>query len=194
MTQNYELYFIVDPSLGDVGILNQITAVENLLTIELLPTSITKEIEGLKRLAYPINGHKTGYYVSIKMDIELANVRNISKIEKKFMIVDGVMRYMILNTTDDNKIMTKESLNKSEIRNHRLLNKGRANKICLTSFLGMKVIDFKDIEFLTQFASPYHKIFDKSRTGTSAKMQRKIDTAIKRARHMGLMAFTPQFN
>lgn len=194
MIQNYELYFIVNPALGDLGIANQIKAVETLLTTELAPVNMTTEVEGLKRLAYPINGHKTGHFVSIKMDLELATVRNISKIEKKFMIVDGVMRYMILNLTEDNKIMAKESLNKSEIRNHRLLNKGRANKICLTSFLGMKVIDFKDIEFLRQFASPYHKIFDKSRTGSSAKMQRKIDTAIKRARHMGLMAFTPQMD
>ena len=50
--------------------------------------------------------------------------------------------------------------------------------------------DYKDTQTLRRFIYPYGKIIPKRRSGACAKHQRKIATAIKRARIMALMPFT----
>ena len=50
-------------------------------------------------------------------------------------------------------------------------------------------VDYKDTELLSRFVSERGKILPRRVTGTSAKNQRKVTTAIKRARVMALMPF-----
>ncbi len=53
----------------------------------------------------------------------------------------------------------------------------------------IKYIDYKDIEILKKFLNPNGKIISHKRTGVTAKNQRELSTAIKRARFMGLLPF-----
>ena len=53
----------------------------------------------------------------------------------------------------------------------------------------IKYIDYKDIEILKKFLNPNGKIISHKRTGVTAKNQRELTTAIKRARFMGLLPF-----
>jgi len=53
----------------------------------------------------------------------------------------------------------------------------------------MGYIDYKDIKLLRRFVSKYMKIESGKRTGASAKFQRALTLAIKRARHMALLPF-----
>jgi len=50
-------------------------------------------------------------------------------------------------------------------------------------------IDYKDIDVLKKFINPQGRIMARKRTNTSAKHQRDLATAIKRARFMGLLPF-----
>ena len=50
-------------------------------------------------------------------------------------------------------------------------------------------IDFKDVDLLKRFITERGKILPRRITGTSAKYQRKLAIAIKRARHMALLPF-----
>lgn len=52
-----------------------------------------------------------------------------------------------------------------------------------------KAIDYKDVEALKRFVNPSAKIINKRRSNLSAKNQRKVATAVKRARYMGLLPF-----
>ena len=52
-------------------------------------------------------------------------------------------------------------------------------------------IDHKDPALLGQFITERHKIVPSRVTGTCAKHQRALTTAIKRARILALLAFTP---
>ena len=54
----------------------------------------------------------------------------------------------------------------------------------------MKEIDYKEVELLRKFVSSQSKIIDPRHTGVCAKHQRKLSEAIKRARFLGLLAFT----
>ncbi|MGY5139622.1 30S ribosomal protein S18 [Mycoplasmopsis gallinarum] len=51
-------------------------------------------------------------------------------------------------------------------------------------------VDYKDVEFLNKFVTGTGQIKAHSATGTCAKDQRKVATAIKRARFMALMPYS----
>jgi small subunit ribosomal protein S18 len=50
-------------------------------------------------------------------------------------------------------------------------------------------IDYKDVELLKRFISPRGKILPRRITGVSAKYQRKLTRAIKRARAIALLPY-----
>lgn len=62
-------------------------------------------------------------------------------------------------------------------------------KVCYFTKNHIKYIDYKDVDFLKKYISPSGKITPKRITGTSAKYQRRLATAIKRARYMALLPF-----
>ncbi|MDR0899328.1 MAG: 30S ribosomal protein S18 [Lactobacillaceae bacterium] len=53
----------------------------------------------------------------------------------------------------------------------------------------IEYVDYKDVELLRRFIAENGKILPSRITGTSSKNQRKIATAVKRARIMGLLPF-----
>lgn len=66
----------------------------------------------------------------------------------------------------------------------------KKQKQCHFRSQNIKYIDYKDIDLLKRFVSSQAKIIDPKYTGTSAKYQRQLAVAIKRARHMALLPFT----
>ena len=50
-------------------------------------------------------------------------------------------------------------------------------------------IDYKSLELLDRCLSPQGQILSRRRTGLTAKRQRELKQAIKRARHIGLFPF-----
>jgi len=50
-------------------------------------------------------------------------------------------------------------------------------------------IDYKDIHVLKEFINPNGRIIARKRTGVSAKMQKQLASAIKRARFMALIPY-----
>ena len=63
-------------------------------------------------------------------------------------------------------------------------------KICRFTADGVAYIDYKDVKTLRNLVSERGKIIPRRVTGTSARFQRQLTTAIKRARHMALMPYT----
>ncbi len=70
--------------------------------------------------------------------------------------------------------------------------RGRKPKKKVCSFCVDKVmhIDYKDISKLRRFISERAKIQPRRITGTCAKHQRQLTTAIKRARHIALLPYS----
>lgn len=62
-------------------------------------------------------------------------------------------------------------------------------KYCRFRKNGIKYIDYKDANFLMKFINEQGKILPRRITGTSLKFQRKISTAVKRARHLALLPY-----
>jgi len=72
--------------------------------------------------------------------------------------------------------------------------KGKKRKPCPFTVGGFKAkeIDYKDIDVLERFITERGKILPRRITGVSAKHQRYLTTAIKRARMMALLPFVAE--
>lgn len=67
--------------------------------------------------------------------------------------------------------------------------KGR-RKVCTFCVEKTDFIDYKDVAKLRRFTSERAKILPRRITGTCAKHQRELTTAIKRARQIALLPYT----
>ena len=65
----------------------------------------------------------------------------------------------------------------------------RRRKSCPFSAKDAPVIDYKDVRLLQGFMSERGKIVPSRITAGSAKKQRELAKAIKRARHLGLLPY-----
>lgn len=65
-------------------------------------------------------------------------------------------------------------------------------KVCYFTKNKIEYIDYKDVELLKRFISANGKIIPRRVTGTRAKYQRMLATAIKRARQMALLPYVSE--
>ena len=75
--------------------------------------------------------------------------------------------------------LVNEPIDKSVVR----------KKYCRFKKSGIKYIDYKNPDFLLKLVNEQGKILPRRLTGTSLKFQRKVATAIKRARLLALMPY-----
>ena len=66
----------------------------------------------------------------------------------------------------------------------------RRRKFCRFTAEGVKEIDYKDLETLKAYISETGKIVPSRITGTKARYQRQLATAVKRARFLALLPYT----
>ncbi len=86
-------------------------------------------------------------------------------------------------------------MNKNNIRsgnalmNESIHQNANRKKYCRFKKFGIKHVDYKDPDFLKGFLNNQGKILPRHITGTSLKYQKRVSTAIKRARHLGILPF-----
>ena len=68
----------------------------------------------------------------------------------------------------------------------------KRRKYCRFTALGVKEIDYKDLETLKGYITETGKIMPSRNTGTKARYQRLLAAAIKRARFLALLPYTDQ--
>lgn len=66
----------------------------------------------------------------------------------------------------------------------------RRRKFCRFTAEGVTEIDYKDLETLKAYVSESGKIVPSRITGTKARYQRQLATAVKRARFLALLPYT----
>jgi len=76
-------------------------------------------------------------------------------------------------------------------RPERPMNRDRRprRKVCAFCADKIKMIDYKDTQRLRRYLSERGKIVPRRVTGTCARHQRQLTTAIKRARHLALLPY-----
>jgi len=68
----------------------------------------------------------------------------------------------------------------------------RRRKYCRFTAEGITEIDYKDVELLKGFVTETGKIVPSRITGTKARYQRQLASAIKRSRYIALLPYTDQ--
>ncbi|AKS41841.1 30S ribosomal protein S18 [Wenzhouxiangella marina] len=66
----------------------------------------------------------------------------------------------------------------------------RRRKYCRFTVEGIEHVDYKDVDLLKDFVGETGKIVPSRITGTKAKYQRQLATAIKRARYLALLPYS----
>lgn len=66
---------------------------------------------------------------------------------------------------------------------------GTKGRFCFFKKTGIKHIDYKDADFLLKLVNEQGKILPRRITGTSAKYQKRVNKAIKRARHIAVLPY-----
>ncbi|MBQ8029002.1 MAG: 30S ribosomal protein S18 [Clostridia bacterium] len=69
-------------------------------------------------------------------------------------------------------------------------NRKSRKKVCAFCVEKAETIDYKDVAKLRKFTSDRAKILPRRVTGTCAKHQRELTTAIKRARQVALLPYS----
>ena len=77
-------------------------------------------------------------------------------------------------------------------RGDRRPNRKGRRKVCVFCVEKVDYIDYKDIGKLRKFTSERAKILPRRVTGTCARHQRELTTAIKRARQVALLPYTAE--
>lgn len=65
----------------------------------------------------------------------------------------------------------------------------RQRPTCPFKAAGVEYIDYKDTETLKRYINEQGKLLPRRVTGVSARFQRQLTTAVKRARHVALLPF-----
>ena len=68
----------------------------------------------------------------------------------------------------------------------------RRKKYCRFTAENIETIDYKDLELLKAYVTETGKIVPSRITGTSARYQRQLATAVKRARYLSLLPYSDQ--
>ena len=73
--------------------------------------------------------------------------------------------------------------------NESVFRRPTGRKYCRFKKLGIKYVDYKNTSFLMRFLNEQGKILPRRLTGNSLKYQKKLATAVKRARQLALLPY-----
>lgn len=65
----------------------------------------------------------------------------------------------------------------------------KKDKYCRFRKSGIKYVDYKNPDFLIKFINEQAKLLPRRVTGTSQKYQKKVNKAVKRARHLAILPY-----
>ncbi len=94
--RTYELTFIVRPDVSENDLTDTVEQVQKWVT------DLGNEVQrvdhwGRRRLAYPINDHREGYYVLLELSM---SPETINEIERNLKLNDAIIRYLLVRAND----------------------------------------------------------------------------------------------
>ena len=89
---NYEVMFIIDPTLEDEAKEATVETVKGIIEADGAVDKV--DVWGMRKLAYPIQKKNEGYYVVIEFK---ANPTLPKELDRRLRISDNVIRHLIIN-------------------------------------------------------------------------------------------------
>ncbi|MHB1453216.1 MAG: 30S ribosomal protein S6 [Saccharofermentanales bacterium] len=95
MSRKYEVVFVLNPKLGEEGIVSTYNKIKNL--IETSATLEGVDEWGRKRLAYEIDDQREGIYYLVRFTAE---AEFPAELERVLKLTEGVMRFLVTRQDD----------------------------------------------------------------------------------------------
>jgi len=209
----YEVVYIFDPALDEDGV------EERLERFHSTVTDAGGEIEavdhwGNRQLAYPVEGHGTGYYAVTQF---LVDPSSLPELERVLRLEDDLIRYLLVlnegeptsgmsvlaprapgdalddedEEEDDEPVDEDDEEYEDEEEDDDSppeFEKGRGRRRRHDG-PSIELLNYKDVETLSRFITEQGKILPKRTTKVSAAFQRQLGKAVKRARYLALVPY-----
>lgn len=94
--RSYELTFIVHPDVEDEGLASVVEKVSQFITASSGQVTNVNHW-GRRRLAYPIQKQREGYYVLMHVQLDPAS---INELERNLKLTEQVIRYLLVRVDD----------------------------------------------------------------------------------------------
>lgn len=205
----YEVVYILNPALDEASV----TA--KLEKFHALATSQGGEVQavdhwGNRQLAYPVKKQSSGYYAVAQFT---AAADALPEFERLLKLDDEVLRYLLVinegEPTTGQSIMAdvperardEDDEDEDEDEDDDEVRGGRGDDNAPPEFSGSRgrrrrmegpkilVLNYKDVTTLSHFITEQGKILPKRTTKVTASFQRKLGSAVKRARYLALLPY-----
>jgi ribosomal protein S18/ribosomal protein S6 len=179
--RNYETIIIFKTGATEANVATITKKLEKVISKK--PGKVAKKDEwGNKTLAYPIKKEKQGKYVVWHYSQE---PKVLAEVDKALRYEEDILRYTTLVADEElEKHLTEKKARKAEPvapgGEDRPNNRDQYDVY----------VDYKDILSLSRYISDRGKITPRRISGVSAKSQRRISQAVKRARQIALLSYT----
>jgi small subunit ribosomal protein S6 len=210
--RNYEVVYIFHPSLDEEAVNAKLERFHGLVTGPDGAEVTEADHWGVRQLAYQIQDQNQGYYVVAHVTTEPALLAEFERIVK---LDEEVMRYLVvlsegeptsgmsivaetIHTDGDRDHDDEDDDEEEEEDEEDDFGHGQASPPEFTGGRGrrrrvegprIELLNYKDVGTLSRFVTEQGKILPKRTTKVTARFQRKLGTAVKRARYLALLPY-----
>jgi small subunit ribosomal protein S6 len=196
----YEVVYIFDPALEESAVEAKVEKHQGVLG----GTIRESDFWGIRQLAYPIAKQNQGFYVVVQVE---ADPENLPEFERQMKLDDDIMRYLVVinegepttgfsivaerpegvgpepeEDDEDDEEEDEDDDSPPEFQGGR----GRRSR---HEGPAVTLLNYKDVATLSRFLTESGKILPKRTTKVTARFQRQLGTAVKRARYLALIPY-----
>jgi small subunit ribosomal protein S6 len=206
----YEAVYIFDPALDEPSINSKLEGYHALVTGGEGQVAAVDHW-GSRQLAYPIEKHKTGYYVVAQFH---GNPEALPEFERALKLEEGLLRYLVVlnegepttgmsilaprpvsperqdeeDEEEDEDLPEEDELEDDDRTSPPEFSGGRGRRRRVEG-PRIQLLNYKDVSTLSRFLTESGKILPRRTTKVTASFQRQLGTAIKRARYLALLPY-----
>jgi small subunit ribosomal protein S6 len=202
----YEIVYIFDASLDEENINRRLEKYHKLGTGESGQVNAVDHW-AIRQLAYPIRRKRSGYYVVAQFTADPANLPEMERVLK---LDEELMRFLIVlnegeptsgmsivaqkpvterSEEDDEDEEEEEDDDDEESPPEFSGGRGRRRR---HEGPAIELLNYKDVSTISRFLTEQGKILPKRTTKVTARFQRQLGTAVKRARYLALVPYVRQ--
>jgi small subunit ribosomal protein S6 len=200
----YEIVYIFDASLDQDAINRRLEKYHGLATSG---SGAVNAVDhwGVRQLAYAIRRKRTGYYVVSQVT---ADPQNLAEVERVLKLDEDLMRFLIVlnegEPTNGMSIVAQRPERAEDEEEEEEEEEEDDDEETPPEFSGgrgrrrrhegpaIELLNYKDVSTLSRFLTEQGKILPKRTTKVTARFQRQLGTAVKRARYLALVPYVRQ--
>lgn len=207
--RNYEIVYIFHPALDEETVSGKLERFHGILTAPEGAEAVEVDHWGVRALAYEIKDQGQGYYVVAHITTEATALPEFERILK---LDEDLMRHLVVinegepttgmsifaeepesaSSSDDDDDDDDDDEDEDEFEDDGTSppefsgGRGRRRRV---EGPRIELLNYKDVATLSRFVTEQGKILPKRTTKVTARFQRGLGTAVKRARFLALLPY-----